>query len=62
MKSVNMHIDDLLEILEAMKDTGTEGVVVCEYEGWPALIDMNNPEAVFVLKMDEETETNDTLH
>jgi hypothetical protein len=55
MKHVSIPIDDLITVLEAMRESGsTTHVVFTEYEGWPALCDRDEPENIIMFKGEEE--------
>lgn len=47
MKKIKISLDDLLVVLEAMKDSGgTKEILFFEYQGYPAICDANDPESV----------------
>lgn len=44
MKTVKINLLDVLAVLEAMKDSGTQDILVFDHEGIPAIADANEPE------------------
>ncbi len=57
MVKVRISIDDLLMVLETMKETaGTTEVVIFEYEGRPAIADAVNPDEGIITFASEPTE------
>lgn len=62
MKNVVMHIDDVLDIFERLKADGTEAVMFLTHDGFPAIIDAENPEALYVFKSDEDVQDDEVKH
>lgn len=46
MKKIKVNLDDILIVLEAMKENGTQDVVFFEHEGMPAIADADEPENI----------------
>lgn len=61
MKKIKISIDDLLVVLEAMKETNnTTEVIIFEYEGYPAITDANDTENVITFRSVNEKGEVDT--
>lgn len=53
MKKVKISIDDLIAVLEAMRDTGgTSEVIIFDYEGMPAFADAADTENIVTFASD----------
>lgn len=46
MKKIKVAIDDLLVVLEAMKENGTTDIMIFEYNGSPAICDSSEPDNI----------------
>lgn len=60
MKKIRIPLDDLITVLEALRDSGgaTE-VIIFEYEGIPALVDADDPDNVITFQAIGEDGEND---
>jgi hypothetical protein len=57
---VKISIDDLLTVLETMKNEGTLEIVMCERSGYPALYDFDNQDSYIMFQgVDSEGNVND---
>lgn len=56
MKKVKISLDDLLVVLEAMKETaGTKDILFFEFNGMPALCDAEDPDNIITFQSVSET-------
>lgn len=65
IKKIKIDIDDLITVLEAMKESaGTESVVIIEHEGLPALADANDMDNIIMFQAvgDEQNTDEDMVH
>lgn len=66
MKKVAINLQDLVDVLEAMRDSnGTTDVIFFEYNGMPALADKEEPDNVITFQVydkTEETKDGDIVH
>lgn len=55
MKRIKLNIDDLISVLEALKESGgTKEVIFFEYKDLPALADADEPENIIMFQAVEE--------
>ncbi len=60
MKKVKVPLEDLIQVLEAMRDTGgTTEVIFFSWKGMPALADALSPENIITFQTTEVTEEED---
>jgi hypothetical protein len=60
MKRIKVNLDDILMVLDAMKENGTQEVVFFESEGMPAIADADEPENIIRFQpFDSEVENID---
>jgi hypothetical protein len=58
-----MHLEDLLSVLEQMRDSGgTVQVIIFEHDGMPAICDADEPGNIIAFAPDPEAEDDETLH
>jgi hypothetical protein len=67
MKRVKISLSDLLIVLQAMQDDGTEDVIVFEHNGMAALCDADETENIITFQAVDETDDsdeskNDSIH
>jgi hypothetical protein len=67
MRKVKISLDDLLVVLESMKETGgTQEITFFEYNGMPAICDSNDPDNIItfqsVNEAGEVNEDDETVH
>lgn len=64
MKKIKLDIDDLITVLDAMKENGTTSVIFFEYEDAPAMADADEPENIILFQADGEVENdpNEAIH
>jgi hypothetical protein len=61
MKKVKISLDDLLVVLEAMKDSaGTKDIMFFEFNGMPAICDAEDPDNIITFQAVSETGEVDT--
>lgn len=57
MKKIKINIDDLIAVLEALKESGgTKEVIFFEYKDLPALADADEPENIIMFQAIGEAE------
>ncbi len=54
MKKIKVNVDDLIVVLEALKDGGTSSVILFEFEGTPAMADADEPENIILFQASED--------
>lgn len=60
MKKVKVNLEDVLVVLMAMQDNGTQDVVFFEHGGHPAMADADDPDSIITFQtFDEEMENPD---
>lgn len=66
MKKICISIDDLLVVLDAMKDNGTTDIIFFEFNSLPAICDKNEPDNIITFQSVNETgevdEDNEVVH
>ncbi len=66
MKKIKISIDDLLVVLDQMKDGGTQEIYFFVYNDYPAICDANDPESVISFQSVSEdgtvNESDEELH
>lgn len=63
MKKIKVNVDDLITVLEALKENGTSSVILFEYEGTPAMADADEPENIILFQSSEQDEADeDVVH
>lgn len=61
MKKVKISLDDLLVVLEAMRETaGTQDILFFEFNGMPAICDAEDPDNIVTFQSVSETGEVDT--
>lgn len=61
MKRIKMNIDDLISVLEQLKEGNIETVYLFELDDCPALADADDPEGT-IIKFDTDEEDEGGLH
>ena len=56
MKKVQIAIDDLMQVLEVMKDAGTTEVLFFTHKDLPALADAHEPENIIMFQPLEDSD------
>jgi hypothetical protein len=46
MKKIKISIDDLLTVLDAMKENGTNEIIFFEHNNMPAICDSEDPDSI----------------
>lgn len=66
MKKIAIDLQDLIDVLVAMRDSGgTTQVVIFEHNGLPTLCDKDDPENIIqfqVFDKEQETKNGDPVH
>lgn len=65
MKRIKLDIDDLLIVLEAMRENGTKNIILFEHEDFPAIADYDEPDNIIAFQTyddDVETKDGDNIH
>lgn len=66
MKKVKINLDDLVVVLEAMRDTnGTKEIVFFEHNNLPAIADADEPESLITFQTydpDQEDKDGNAIH
>lgn len=65
MKKIKVNLEDILVVLEAMRENGTEDVVFFESDGMPAIADADEPENVIRFQTfdpEAENEKGEAIH
>lgn len=64
MKKIKINIDDLIQVLEVLRDNGgTKDVIFFEYNNLPAMADAAEPENIIMFQSVEGTaEDEDVIH
>ena len=55
MKRIKISIDDILAVLEAMKENGTVDIIMFELDGLPALTDADDPDSAITFRTVSES-------
>lgn len=54
MKKIRLNIDDLITVLESLRDSGgTTEIIILDHDGYPAIVDANEQENVIMFQVDE---------
>jgi hypothetical protein len=60
IKNIKIAIEDLLVVLQSMREEGTTEIVFCEKNGYPALYDFDNADSYIMFQgVDGEGNVND---
>ena len=65
MKKIKVALDDILIVLDAMKDHGTQDVIFFEHGGMPALCDADEPDNIITFQTfdpEDEPDEDDSIH
>lgn len=63
MRNTVLDLTEFIEVLQKLKEEGVTDIMFLEHDGWPAMVDANNPEAVYVFKNVEDLEEyEDKIH
>ena len=67
MRKVKISLDDLMVVLEAMRETaGTTDIMFFEFNGMPAICDVQDPDNIVTFQSVSETgevnEEDETIH
>jgi len=65
MKKVKISLQDLLVVLQAMDENGTEDIIFFEKNGVPALCDAEEPDNIITFQTfdpEQETKDGDQIH
>lgn len=65
MRKVKINLDDILIVLDAMKENGTEDVIFFEHGGLPAIADADEPDNIVTFQTfdpDLENKDGDPIH
>lgn len=55
IKKIKISLDDLLVVLDAMKENGTRDIYFFSYNDYPAICDSDDPESVITFQSVNET-------
>ncbi len=59
MKKIKISIQDLLTVLDAMVENGTQDIIFFEYNDYPAVADADDPDSVITFQsVNEHGEVN----
>ncbi len=56
MKQVQIQLGELLEVLEALSESGVEEVVIFSHQGLPAFRDANDPDNIITFATEDGEE------
>lgn len=60
MKKIKINLEDILIVLEAMQNNGTQDIIFFEHSGLPAIADADEPDNIITFQtFDPEAETKD---
>lgn len=65
MKKIKISLQDLLVVLQAMAENGTEEIIFFEKNGVPALSDAEEPDNIITFQTfdpEQETKDGDSIH
>lgn len=65
MRKVKIDLQDILVVLQAMEENGTQEVVFFEKDGLPAICDADEPDNIIMFQTfdsDSETKDGDAIH
>lgn len=50
MRKIKINIDDLIQVLEILRDNGTKNVMFFEHNDLPAMADADDPESIIMFQ------------
>lgn len=62
MKHTVLDLQEFIDVLEQLKESGTESIIITAHDGFPAIVDADKQDSIFVFKHVDDIDDGEQVH